>query len=225
MIKLIIPTLRTFLIGAIAFGIVLFIPAWTLNYWQAWIFIVVFMTSANAIGVYLSIKNPQLLERRKKVGPAAEQSTAQKIIMSLTLIGVIALLVFSAFDHRFAWSLVPPYISLVGDVLVALGFLIDFFVLKENSYGASTIQTVEDQKVISTGPYALVRHPMYAGALVMVMGAPLALGSWWGLAVLSLITPVLIWRILDEEKLLMNDLPRYIEYIQKVRYRLVPYLW
>jgi protein-S-isoprenylcysteine O-methyltransferase Ste14 len=225
MIKLIIPTLRTFLIGAIAFGIVLFIPAWTLNYWQAWIFIVVFMTSANAIGVYLSIKNPQLLERRKKVGPAAEQSTAQKIIMSLTLIGVIALLVFSAFDHRFAWSLVPPYISLVGDVLVALGFLIDFFVLKENSYGASTIQTVEDQKVISTGPYALVRHPMYAGALVMVMGAPLALGSWWGLAVLALITPVLIWRILDEEKLLMNDLPRYIEYIQKVRYRLVPYLW
>lgn len=223
--KLIIPTLRTFLLGAVALGIFLFVPAGTLDYWQAWVFIVVFMTSANAIGLYLSLKDPELLERRKKFGPAAEQRTAQKIIMPLTLIGVIALLVFPALDHRFALSPVPAYVSFAGDMLIALAFLSYYFVFKENSYGGSTIETVADQKVISTGPYALVRHPMYAGVLVMVIGVPLALGSWWGLAVLALTMPVLIWRILDEEELLKKDLPGYTEYARKVRYRLVPYLW
>jgi protein-S-isoprenylcysteine O-methyltransferase Ste14 len=98
-------------------------------------------------------------------------------------------------------------------------------IFRENSYGASTIQTFEDQKVISTGLYARVRHPMYVGVLIMVIGVPLALGSWWGLAIIALTLPVLIWRILDEEELLKKDLPGYTEYAQKVRYRLVPYLW
>jgi protein-S-isoprenylcysteine O-methyltransferase Ste14 len=223
--KLILPTIRSFLIGAVALGIVLFLPAGTLNYWQAWVFIVVFLVSVNIIGLYLSIKDPALLERRKKFGPAAEGNSAQKIIMSLTLIGVIALLVLSVLDHRFGWSLMPPYVSFIGDGLVALGLFINLIVFKENSYGGSTIETVEGQRVISTGPYALIRHPMYGGVLVMVTGVPLALGSWWGLAVLALVLPVLVWRILDEEKLLAKELPGYIDYEQKVRYRLVPYLW
>jgi protein-S-isoprenylcysteine O-methyltransferase Ste14 len=223
--KLIIPTLKTFLLGALVLGVLLFLPAWTLNYWQAWVFIVVFMISVNVIGVYLSINDPELLERRKKVGPAAEENMAQKVIMSILILGFLGLMVFSALDYRFGWSPVPPYVSLAGDALVALGLLIDLFVLKENSYSASTIQTFEDQKVISTGPYALVRHPIYAGALVMMIGIPLALGSWWGLAIVALLTPVLIWRILNEEKLLKEDLPGYIGYVQKVQYRLVPYLW
>jgi protein-S-isoprenylcysteine O-methyltransferase Ste14 len=223
--KLIIPTLRTFLVGAIALGILLFLPAWTLNYWQAWAFIVVFMVSVNAIGAYLSLQDPELLERRRKVGPAAEKSIVQRSIMSLALIVVVTLLVFCALDHRFMWSPVPPYISWVGDALVGLGLLINLFVFKENSYGASTIQVVEDQKVISTGPYALVRHPMYVGVLVMMAGVPLALDSLWGLTVLALATPALVWRILDEEKLLKKELPGYIDYMRKVRYRLVPYLW
>jgi protein-S-isoprenylcysteine O-methyltransferase Ste14 len=134
--NLIIPTLRTFLLGAIALAVLLFLPAWTLSYWQAWVFIVVFMASADAIGIYLALKDPALLERRKKVGPAAEQNMAQKIIVSIAIIGSLALLMFCAFDHRFAWSAVPPSVSLAGDVLIALGFLIDFFVFKENSYGA-----------------------------------------------------------------------------------------
>ena len=219
-----IQTARTFLIGAIALGVLLFLPAWTLAYWQAWVFIVVFMISVNVIGLYLSLKDPALLERRKKVGPG-EQSTTQKIIIFLAIFGNLALLVFCAFDHRFAWSPVPSSVSVVGDVLVALGLLIDLFVFRENSYGGSTIEIVEGQKVISTGLYARVRHPMYAGVLVMIIGVPLALGSWWGLAILALTVPVLIVRILDEEKLLSNDLPGYREYEQKVRYRLVPYLW
>jgi protein-S-isoprenylcysteine O-methyltransferase Ste14 len=114
---------------------------------------------------------------------------------------------------------------LAGDVLVALGLFVDLLVFRENSYGGSTIETVEGQKVISTGLYARLRHPMYTGVLVMIIGVPLALGSWWGLAILVLTTPVLMWRILDEEQLLKKDLPGYIEYAQKVRYRLVPYLW
>ena len=220
-----IQTARTFLLGAFALGIVLFLPAWTLAYWQAWLFIVVFMTSVNAIGIYLTLKDPALLERRKKIGPAAEQSTAQKIIISLAIVGNLALLVFCALDHRFGWSPVPPSVSVAGDVLVALGLLINLLVFRENSYGGSTIEVVEGQQVISTGLYARVRHPMYVGVLVMISGVPLALDSWWGLAILALVTPVLIWRILDEEKFLKHNLPGYRAYTQKVRYRIVPYLW
>src|SRR5574341_1283719 len=223
--KFIPQTLTTFLIGAIVLGLLLFLPAGILNYWQAWVFIVVFMISVSAIGVYLSIKDPVLLERRKNIGPAAEQSAAQKIIISLGILGNLALLIFCGLDHRFGWSKMPGVVSLSGDVLVALGLFMNLLVFRENSYGASNIKVEESQAVITTGPYALVRHPMYAGVLVMVIGVPLALGSWWGLAILALLLPGLMWRILDEEKVLEKDLPGYIEYAQKVRYRLVPYLW
>lgn len=223
--KLILPTLRTFLIGLIALGIVLFLPAWTFNYWQAWVFMVVFLVCVDAIGVYLSLKDPELLERRKKVGPAAEQNTAQKIIMSVALVSIVALLVISALDHRFGWSAVPAAVSAAGDVLVVLGLYINFLVFKENSFGGANVETSEDQKVISTGPYALVRHPMYVGVLVMMTGVPLALGSLWGLLILAILIPGLVWRILDEEKLLRNDLPGYTDYARRVRYRLLPYLW
>jgi protein-S-isoprenylcysteine O-methyltransferase Ste14 len=223
--KLIIPTIKTFLLGMVILGILLFLPAWTLNYWQAWVFIIVFTTSTNIIGIYLSLKDPELLERRKNFGPAAEERMSQKIIISLAVIGFLGLMVFAALDHRFGWSLVPPSVSLAGDMLVAAGLLIDLFVFKENSYGASNIQTFEDQKVISTGLYAIVRHPMYTGVLIMAMGTPLALGSYWGLVFLAFTVPVLILRILDEEKTLKEKLPGYQEYLQKVRYRLIPYLW
>src|SRR5262245_27391310 len=204
--KLILQTLGTFLIGVLALSVLLFLPAGTLNYWQAWVFIVVFLISANGIGVYLSIKDPALLERRKNIGPAAEQSTTQKIIISLAILGNIALLIVCALDHRFGWSKMPGSVSLAGDVLVALGLFINLIVFRENSYGASNIRVEEGQAVISTGPYALIRHPMYAGVQVMIIGVPLALGSWWGLAILAAITPGLIWRILDEEKVLEKDL-------------------
>ena len=223
--KLIILTARTFLIGAIVLGALLFLPAWTLAYWQAWVFIVVFMISVNVIGLYLSLKDPALLERRKKVGPAAEQNMAQKIIISMGFLSLIGVIVFSALDHRFGWSPVPAYVALLGDLLVALGLFVNLLVFRENSYGGSSIEIVNDQKVISTGLYARVRHPMYVGVLIMVIGIPLALGSWWGLAIIALTLHVLIWRILDEEELLKKDLPGYTEYAQKVRYRLVPYLW
>jgi protein-S-isoprenylcysteine O-methyltransferase Ste14 len=220
-----IRALRSSLLGTIAMAALLFLPAGTLAYWQAWVFLAVFVGASAAITVYLAIKDPKLLERRMSVGPTAEKETTQKIIMFFAMVGFIALFVFPAFDHRFGWSPVPSYVSLAGDALIALGFLLIFFVFKVMTYGASTIQIAEGQKVISTGPYALVRHPMYAGALPLLIGVPLALGSWWGLFVLILFIPALIWRLLDEEKFLVKNLQGYVEYKNKVRYRLVPFIW
>jgi protein-S-isoprenylcysteine O-methyltransferase Ste14 len=225
MAKLIGQSSVTFVVGAAVLGLLILLPAGTFAYWQAWLFIVVFMVSVTAVGLYLSIKDPALLERRKQIGPAAEQSPAQKVIISLALLGNLALLIFCGLDHRFGWSHMPGYVPLIGALLVALGLFMNVLVFRENSYGASNIKVEESQSVISTGPYALVRHPMYAGVLVMLIGVPLALGSWWGLVVLAVTIPGLIWRILDEEKILEKDLAGYVEYEQKVRYRLVPYLW
>ncbi|MEP6986361.1 MAG: isoprenylcysteine carboxylmethyltransferase family protein [Chloroflexota bacterium] len=223
--NLILQTLRTFVIGATALGLLIFIPAWTINYWQAWVFIVVFMISVNIVGLYLALKDPALLERRKKVGPTTETSPAQKIIMSIAIFSILGLLVFSALDHRFGWSPVSPVVSVVGDVLVALGLFLNLLVFKENSFGGSTVEKFEGQKVISSGPYSFVRHPMYVGVMVMVMGVPLALGNWWGLAILLIMLPVLAWRILDEEKMLKQELAGYTEYMQKVKFRIMPYVW
>lgn len=223
--KLIVPTIGTFLFGTLALGVVLFLPARTLNYWQAWVFILVFMTSVSFIGVYLSIKDPVLLERRKNVGPGAEQNPVQRLIMSVALLSILVLLVYCSLDHRFGWSPVSAWVSLAGDGLVALGLWINLVVFKENSFGGSTVQTFDTQQVISTGPYALVRHPMYLGVLIMMLGVPFALGAWRGLAVFAVLIPGLVWRILDEEKLLNEELPGYVGYAEKVRFRLVPYLW
>jgi protein-S-isoprenylcysteine O-methyltransferase Ste14 len=203
----------------------LFIPAWTLDYWQAWTFLAVYFGWALAITLYLMERDPKLLQRRMRGGPAAEKDPNQKIIMIFTSLGFIGLMIFPALDHRFVWSRMPPYVALAGDLLVALGFLVIFFVFKENTFSSATIELAPNQKVISTGPYAVVRHPMYAGALVLLLGIPIALGSWWGLLVLVSMLPALIWRLLDEEKFLAGNLTGYAEYQNKVRFRLIPIVW
>jgi protein-S-isoprenylcysteine O-methyltransferase Ste14 len=223
--KLLLQALGTFLIGVVALGVFIFVPAGTLDYWQAWVFIVVFGLAVNGIGIWLSLKDPALLERRKKFGPAKESSSTQKVIASLILLSVAALLIVPALDHRFGWSHMPALISLAGDALVVIGLGITLLVLRENSYSGSTVEVREGQQVISTGLYGHVRHPMYTGALVMCIGVPLALGSWWGLVALAATFPVLIWRILDEEHLLVQDLQGYGDYMRQVRYRLVPHVW
>jgi protein-S-isoprenylcysteine O-methyltransferase Ste14 len=223
--KLALQTAATAVVGTVFLAALLFVPAGTLDYWQAWVFIVVFVVSTSVIGVYLTLEDPALLERRKQIGPTAEQGTAQRIIISVGILSFLGVMVFCALDHRFGWSPVPPVVSVVGSVLVALGLFVDLLVFRENSYGASNIRVEEGQQVISTGPYAIVRHPMYVGVLIMVVGTPLALGSWWGLLVVAVTVPVLIWRILDEEELLRRELPGYTDYTQHVRYRLVPHVW
>ncbi len=216
----------------------LFLPAWKLSYWQAWTFLAVFGASAFAITLYLMKKDPKLLERRVYAGPTAEKETSQKIIQTIASTGFAAILVVSAFDNRYAWTPLPLYVSLAGEALVALGFLIIFFVYKENTFASATIELAPEQKVISTGLYIapeqkvistglykLVRHPMYMGAFFLLVGIPLSLGSGWGLFVIALMMPALIWRLLDEEKFLAKNLPGYTEYQNTVRYRLVPLIW
>ena len=203
----------------------LFIPAWTLDYWQAWTFLAAYFASSLAITLYLIRNDPKLLERRMRGGPSAEKETSQKIIMFLASLGFIGLIVLPALDYRFAWSHMPPYVALAGDVLVVLGWLAIFLVFKENTFTCATIELAPNQKVISTGPYALVRHPMYAGALVMLLGIPIALGSWWGLLIIVAMMPALIWRLIDEERFLARNLPGYVEYQRKVQYRLIPLVW
>jgi protein-S-isoprenylcysteine O-methyltransferase Ste14 len=203
----------------------LFLPAWTLGYWRAWTFLAVFGASALAITLYLMKKDPKLLERRVSAGPTAEKETSQKIIQTIASIGFAAILVVSALDHRFAWTPLPLYISLAGDALVAIGFLIIFIVYKENTFASATIELAPDQRVVTSGLYAHVRHPMYMGAFFLLVGIPLSLGSWRGLSVIALMMPALIWRLLDEEKFLAKSLPGYREYQNTVRYRLAPFIW
>jgi protein-S-isoprenylcysteine O-methyltransferase Ste14 len=204
---------------------IIFLPARTLDYWQAWIFLAVFFGSVLAITFYLMKNDPKLLERRVNAGPGAEQGNTQKIIQSLAAIAFIAMFVVSALDHRFAWSAVPPYVSVLGDVLVALGLYFVFLVFKENSFASGTIEVGAEQRVIATGPYALVRHPMYIGALVMLLGVPLALGSCWGVLTIIPMVLVLVARLLNEEKFLAKNLAGYSEYQTKVKSRLLPLIW
>jgi protein-S-isoprenylcysteine O-methyltransferase Ste14 len=217
--------LASVLIVVLVMAVVLFVTAGTLDYWQAWTFLAVYLASSLAITLYLMRTDPKLLARRMRGGPTAETEPKQKLIMALTSLGFVALIVLPALDHRFAWSRMPTYVAVAGDVLVALGFIAVLFVFKENSFSSATIELAPDQKVISTGPYALVRHPMYAGALVLLLGIPLALGSWWGLLIVAAMLPALIWRLIDEEDFLARNLPGYVAYQTNVRYRLIPGLW
>lgn len=225
MTKLNQKALRSALGVLVAMAILMFVPAGTIQYWQAWVFLAVYGVCALAITLYLMKRDPALLERRLRGGPIAEKKPAQKIIQSITALGFVAMLVLPAIDHRFHGTEVPTLVVVAGDVLMGAGFLLVFFVLKENPFASATIEIARDQHVISTGPYALVRHPMYASSFVWLVGMSLALGSWWGVLMLLAILPALIWRILDEEKLLTASLPGYREYCQTVRYRLLPQVW
>lgn len=208
-----------------AMALVLFAAAGTIRYWQGWVFLAVYFAASIAISVYLIECDPALLARRMRGGPFAEEEPAQKVINAITSLCFIALIALPGVDHRFGWSDVPPAAVLAGNLLVLLGWLGIFAVFRVNSFSSSTIELAPDQRVISTGPYALVRHPMYAAALMMVLGIPIALGSWWSILLVVAMIPVLIWRLLDEERFLARCLPGYAEYMGRVRYRLLPGVW
>ena len=213
------------LAGLVLFGLMLFLPAWTFDYWQAWVFLAVFTASTWIPSIYLLRTNPAALERRMHGGPTAETRPVQKVVMVVSFLSLAAMMVVSALDHRFGWSPVPTAISLVGDVLVAIGNGGEMLVVIQNNYAAATIRVEAGQKLVSTGLYGFVRHPMYTADVIMMVGIPLALGSYWGLVFVIAGLAATAVRILDEEKLLTQELGGYREYTHRVRYRLVPNVW
>jgi protein-S-isoprenylcysteine O-methyltransferase Ste14 len=223
--KLALQTAASTLAGLAFFAVLLFWPAATFDYWQAWVFIAVFMVATIVPSAYLAVRDPAALERRMHAGPTAETRPMQRVVISCTVLSVVALLVVSALDHRFGWSSVPLPVIVLGVVLVAVGLLVAQLVVIQNRYAAATISVEAEQPLVSTGLYGRVRHPMYVGALVMMFGTPLALDSYWGLVALVPGLLALAARIVDEEKMLTEQLDGYRDYRVRVPYRLVPHVW
>ncbi|HEY7051295.1 MAG TPA: isoprenylcysteine carboxylmethyltransferase family protein [Mycobacterium sp.] len=215
----------TAVVGFAVFCALLFLPAGTIHYWQAWVFIAVYTVCTLVPSIYLLATNPAALQRRMRAGPGAETRTAQRIIITGAFLLTAGVMVFSAFDHRFGWSAPPAAVCVAGAVLVAAGLGLTQLVVIQNSYAAANITVEDQQQVVSGGLYGLVRHPMYVGVLIMMIGTPLALGSYWGLVSLIAGVPVLMARIVDEEKMLRKDLTGYDEYAEQVHFRLVPGVW
>jgi protein-S-isoprenylcysteine O-methyltransferase Ste14 len=209
----------------IVLAAVLFGSAWSFEYWEAWIFLAVFFSPVLGITLYLIKRDPKLLERRIKAGPGAEKEVSQNIIQSLASLAFIMIFILSGIDHRCKWSVIPVRMEVAGDILVAFGLGIVFFVFRENSFASATIEVGVGQSLVTTGPYAVVRHPMYFGAFIMLLGAPVALGSLWGLLAVVPIFVVIVWRLIDEEVFLERNLPGYAAYRNEVKYRLLPFIW
>jgi Putative protein-S-isoprenylcysteine methyltransferase len=206
-------------------GALIFLLAWTVNYLQAWLYLLTFAISTILITIYLFINDQKLLERRLNAGSAAEKEKSQKTIQTIASVFFCLIYIIAGIDRHFNWSNIPMYISILANVFVMLGFFIVFLVFKENSYTSAIIEVDKDQKVISTGMYAIVRHPMYSGAILMLIASSIALGSYWALLSVAALSFAIIARLLNEEKFLTKNLSGYDEYCEKVRYHLIPFIW
>ena len=200
----------------------LFLPAGTFHYWQAWVYLAILTIPAGLVMTYLIRKDPELLERRMRM---TEKEAEQRTIIKLSILFFIIVFLIPGFDKRFGWSSVPLEVVIIADAIVLAGYVVFVLVLRENRYASRIIEVEQKQKVITTGPYAVVRHPMYSGALLMYGFSPLALGSYWGMIPNALLVILIVARIRNEEKVLKQELEGYREYTQKVKYRLVPQIW
>jgi protein-S-isoprenylcysteine O-methyltransferase Ste14 len=209
----------------VALAVLLFLPAFTLTWWRAWLFLAVFGAGVAAITAYFLRADPALIERRMNAGPGGETEPTQRIVQLLAAVAFMAVFVVAGLDRNFGWTQLPGAVALLGDLMVAVGLWIVFRVFRENTYTAATVTVDAGQTVVTTGPYGWVRHPMYAGAIVMMVGVALALGS--GLALLPVATMVVLMvvRLLDEERFLVVHLAGYDDYRRATRFRLVPGLW
>jgi protein-S-isoprenylcysteine O-methyltransferase Ste14 len=214
---------------AVFLGVLLFLPAGRIDWWQGWAFIVIFSACSLATGYWLAATNPGLPAEHRRSPTSRGQTPRDRAIVLALLISVFAWTVFMPLDsQRFHWSPpIPVWLQVVGGALIVLAFWAWSRVLRANSFAVTTIRVQEEraQTVISTGPYAVVRHPMYADALLLFIGAPLLLGSLWGLLGLVVIIPILAARTLGEEALLFEGLPGYRDYAARVRFRLIPGVW
>lgn len=213
---------RRFFLTIVFLGLIFFLPAGSLLYWEAWIYCGILLIPMLFVLIYLLRKNPGLLERRMRM---REKEKPQKALAKLNLLIFLAAFIIPGLDHRFQWSSVPLEVIIVADVFIFLGYMFFVWVLKTNAYASRIIEVESGQTVITTGPYAFVRHPLYLAATVMFLFSPIALGSWWALLAISPFPVSLVLRILNEEKVLEKQLQGYKEYERKVKYRLIPYIW
>jgi len=217
-----VAALRRFVGAAVLLGGALFLSAGSLRFWQAWVYLAVLFVPVTLVVRYLLRHDPDLLERRLKT---REERGPQRAVQVLGSVLWLAVLVVPGLDQRFGWSSLPWPVVVAGDVGVLAGYLLFFFVIRENSYASRVIEVQQGQRVVTTGPYALVRHPMYLAVVIMLLASPIALDSLWAL-IPAVVTPmVLVSRIRDEEAMLMEDLPGYREYAAQTRYRLIPGVW
>ena len=203
-------------------GVFLFLPAGSIRYYEAWIYSVALFIPMITTLLYLVKYDPKLLERRMRY---KEKEEKQKLIIRLSRLPFIAGFLIPGFDYRFSWSDVPIAFVILANVIVMAGYFFVFLVFRENSYTSRIVEVEKEQEVITTGPYSIVRHPMYTGTIFMFLFTPLALGSWWAIIAFALWPVVLVYRIFDEERVLMKDLKGYKEYCEKTRYRLIPMVW
>ena len=219
----ILPTLLKTLLGAVCLGALLFLCAWNLGYWQAWAMMASLLIPMGVSGVYYEIKVPGLIERRALKD--RNLTRLQTVYMTYVYLAEFVLLLLPALDYRFGWSQMPIALCIIGDILLVLANIVWMISKTENPYAGSSVKIYDDHRLVTTGPYATIRHPNYFGDLLMILGIPLALGSWWGLVVFVMIIPAMVIMIHDEEGFLQKNLPGYSEYMLTTRYRLIPYIW
>ncbi|HJN94762.1 MAG TPA: isoprenylcysteine carboxylmethyltransferase family protein [Gammaproteobacteria bacterium] len=203
-------------------GLLVLWPAGTFDFWQIYAYFGFILIPMVAGGIYFYINDPAVLERRLKTN---EKEDTQKLVMVFMGLAVVASYMIPGFDKRFGWSDIPVWLVLLADAVVVVGYLVMLYVMKVNSFAARTIEVEQNQRVIDTGPYALVRHPMYTGAVVMYLATPVALGSWWAFLAVAIVPFCLVARILNEEQVLNQELDGYTEYTQRTRWRLIPGIW
>jgi protein-S-isoprenylcysteine O-methyltransferase Ste14 len=211
-------------VGFVVIGLALFAAAGTACYWQAWVYLAVGVVMSVVVTLRI-VRDPVLLASRLDAGPTAERRPIQRLIIACLAVPLVAVFIVPPLDHRFGWSHVPAWLCIAGDGLIVASMLGVDQVFKANSFGRATVEVTADQRVISTGPYAIVRNPMYACAALYFVGLVLALGSYWALVAAALGTLGFVWRLFDEEALLTRELPGYVEYCAKVRWHLVPYVF
>lgn len=214
--------LSRYLAAFIALAAMFFLTAGTFTYWEAWLYLAILFIPMAFVMVWLLKNDPELLERRMRF---REKETTQKRIISLSWLWFFLAFLLPGLDQRFGWSVVPVVVVLVAALLVLIGYSVVFWVFRANRYASRVIEVAQEQQVIDSGPYALVRHPMYIGSIVLYVFSPLALGSWWAMIPALPIIPILVMRILNEEEILRRDLTGYADYCHRVRYRLLPGLW
>ena len=220
--KLLLSALTKLIFGIVLIALLLFLPAWTFNYFGAWLFLGVLFLPMLIMGAVMLVRAPELLEKRLN---NKEKEATQRGVVALSGLAFIGSFVLSALDFRFGWSPVPLWLTVTAAVVFLVGYGLYAEVMRENAYLSRTVEVQKGQKVIDTGLYGIVRHPMYLATLLMFLPIPLILQSLWGLIPMALYPAVIVIRILNEEKVLTRDLRGYKEYKKKVKYRLIPFIW